>query len=101
MGFLGNRMRKPRSFNHQYIYVDVRKEKLQEMEDAAKRDLGLLPEKKFNPEDIRGKFSENTVHLKRRREKGTKPFFFAIAMVLIILLIFLWRFILTGEWSLF
>ena len=53
-----NSMRKPRGFNHQYIYVDERKEKLAKMEEKAKRDLGMLPEKEFKPEDIRGKFVE-------------------------------------------
>ena len=35
-------MRKPRGFNHQYIYVDERKEKLAKMEENAKRDLGCF-----------------------------------------------------------
>ena len=43
-------VRKPRGFNHQYIYVDERKEKLAKMEEDAKRDLGILPEKEFSPE---------------------------------------------------
>ena len=55
-------VRKPRGFNHQYIYVDERKEKLTKMEEDAKRDLGMLPEKEFSPEDIRGKFIEGTTH---------------------------------------
>ena len=42
-------VRKPRGFNHQYIYVDERKEKLAKMEEDAKRDLGILPEKEFSP----------------------------------------------------
>lgn len=46
-------MRKPRGFNHSYIYVDERKEKLAKMEEDAKRELGMLPEKEFSPEDIR------------------------------------------------
>ena len=29
-------MRKPRGFNHSYIYVDERKEKLQKIEETAK-----------------------------------------------------------------
>ena len=66
-------MRKPRGFNHSYIYVDERKEKLAKMEENAKRDLGMLPEKEFSPEDIRGKFIEGTTHLKRRKESGRKP----------------------------
>ena len=66
-------MEKPRRFNHQYIYVDERKEKLQKLEEKAKRDLGMLPPKEFSPEDIRGKFVEGTKHLKRRKESGRKP----------------------------
>ena len=41
-------------FHHSYIYVDERKEKLAKMEEDAKRELGMLPEKEFSPEDIRG-----------------------------------------------
>ena len=41
MGMFFNSMRKPRGFNHQYIYVDERKEKLAKMEEKAKRDLGM------------------------------------------------------------
>ena len=41
-------MRKPRGFNHPYIYVDERKEKLAKMEENAKRELGMLPEKEFH-----------------------------------------------------
>jgi hypothetical protein len=70
------KMEKPRRFNHQYIYVDERKEKLQKMEENAKRDLGMLPPKEFSPEDIRGKFIEGTKHLKRCcliRRRGIFP----------------------------
>ena len=52
---------KPRAFNHQYIYVDERKEKLAKLEENAKRDLGLLPPKEQSAEErIRGKFIEGT-----------------------------------------
>ena len=47
-------VREPRRFEHKYIYVDERKEKLAKIEERAKRRLGMLPEKEFNPEDIRG-----------------------------------------------
>ena len=53
--------------------MDERKEKLQKLEEKAKRDLGMLPPKEFSPEDIRGKFVEGTKHLKRRKESGRKP----------------------------
>ena len=82
-------MRKPRGFNHSYIYVDERKEKLAKMEENAKRDLGMLPEKEFSPEDIRGKFIEGTTHLKRRKESGRKPMHLGIILVVMAVLIYL------------
>ena len=92
-------MRKPRGFNHQYIYVDERKEKLAKMEEKAKRELGMLPEKKFTPEDIRGKFVEGTTHLKRRKQSGRKPIHLGMVLILIAFLIFLWHYLQTGSWS--
>lgn len=89
-------MRKARGFNHSYIYVDERKEKLAKMEENAKRDLGMLPEKEFSPEDIRGKFIEGTTHLKRRKESGRKPMHLGIILVVIAVLIYLWYAISNG-----
>ena len=89
-------MRKPRGFHHSYIYVDERKEKLAKMEENAKRDLGMLPEKKFSPEDIRGKFVEGTTHLKRRKESGRKPIHLGIVLIIIGLLLYVWYAISNG-----
>ena len=89
-------MRKPRGFNHSFFYVDERKEKLAKMEENAKRDLGMLPEKEFSPEDIRGKFIEGTTHLKRRKESGRKPMHLGIILVVIAVLIYLWYAISNG-----
>ncbi|KAA6341512.1 hypothetical protein EZS27_010683 [termite gut metagenome] len=91
--------RKPRRFNHQYIYVDERKEKLNKMEEDAKRELGILPEKEFSPEDIRGKFIEGTKHLKRRKESGRKPVHLGVILAILLLLLFLWHYLLTGNWN--
>ena len=79
--------RKPRGFQHQYIYVDERKEKLAKMEEDAKRDLGMIPPKEFSPEDIRGKFVEGTTHLKRRKESGRKPIHVGLLRAFIAILI--------------
>lgn len=92
-------VRKPRRFNHRYIYVDERKEKLAKMEENAKRELGMLPEKEFSPEDIRGKFIEGTTHLKRRKESGRKPVHLGVILIIIALLIFLWHYLQTGSWA--
>lgn len=65
--------RKPRGFSHQYIYVDERRERLMAMEERAKRELGMIPEKEKTVEErIRGKFVEQTSHLKRQQEKEKK-----------------------------
>ena len=91
MGMFFNSMRKPRGFNHQYIYVNERKEKLEKMEEKAKRELGMLPDKEFSPEDIRGKFVEGTTHLKRRKASGRKPVSFGTILIIIAFLLYLWQ----------
>ena len=35
------KVRKPRRFHHDYLYVDERKERLREIEERARRELGL------------------------------------------------------------
>ena len=77
------RVNKPRGFQHNYIYYDPRKEKLQKIEENAKRELGLLPEKEFDPEDIRGKFVGATSS--------------GILIMIIILLILVMKYIYTGR----
>lgn len=89
-------MQKPRGFHHSYIYVDERKEKLAKMTENAKRELGMLPEKEFSPEDIRGKFIEGTTHLRRRKASGRKPIHVGILLIGIVLLLCLWYAIVKG-----
>ena len=89
-------MRKPRGFQHNYIYVNERKEKLDKMTENAKRELGMIPEKEFSPEDIRGKFVESTTHLRRRKESGKKPIPFIIKLFLIVPLMCLFYAISNG-----
>lgn len=88
MGFFNQR--KPRRFNHQYIYVDERKERLLAMEERAKRELGLIPEpEKTVEERIRGRFVEQTSHLRRQQEKessSSSKRLIIIALLLIALL---------------
>lgn len=93
-------MRKPRGFRHEYIYVDERKEKLQKIEETAKRELGMLPPKEFNPEDIRGKFVEGTTYLKRRKESGRKPLSYGVMFVAIVALLYILHYLITGEFTL-
>jgi len=90
-------VREPRRFEHKYIYVDERKEKLAKIEERAKRELGMLPQEGFNPENIRGKFVEGTTHLKRRKENGGPRMSFPVAIVLIVLLVIFLLWILNGN----
>lgn len=89
-------VREPRRIEHKYIYYDERKEKLAKIEERAKRELGMLPEEEYNPENIRGKFVEGTTHLKRRLENGGPRITFPVAVVLIFLLVILLLY-LTGN----
>ena len=89
--------RKPRGFQHNYIYYDPRKEKLKEIDERAKRELGLLPPKEFTPEDIRGKFVGATKYVKRRRESGKKPVSYGVLITLIVLLLLLMRYLASGS----
>lgn len=89
-------VRKPRGFQHNYIYYDPRKEKLKEIDEKAKRELGILPPKEFTPEDIRGKFVGATKHLKRRKESGRKPVSYGVLIILIVVLLFVMHYLVTG-----
>ena len=73
------KMEKPRRFNHQYIYVDERKEKLQKLEEKAKRELGMLPPKEFSPED--------------------KPMTYGALFVAILVLLYILHYLVTGEFT--
>lgn len=88
------KQRAPRGFQHQYIYVDERKERLKEIEERAKRDLGMNPPKEATAEErIRGKIVDQTTHLKRQQENDTpiptKRLILILALLIMILLVLL------------
>lgn len=67
------RMREPRRFNHKYIFVDERKEKLDKIVESAKRDLGMLPpQKPTYHERIKGALVGENSHLARKRNNGSR-----------------------------
>ena len=89
---------KPRAYSHQYIYVDERKERLAKIEENAKRDLGMLPEKELTAEErIRGKFVEGTKHLRRRKESSRKPLSYAFLLIALGVLFYVLHYLVTGE----
>lgn len=91
---------KPRAFNHQYIYVDERKERLAKIEENAKRDLGMIPPKEMTAEErIRGKFVDATKHLKRRKESGRKPLAYGTLLVALGIACYVLYYLVTGRLS--
>ena len=75
----------PRRFNHKYIFVDERKEKLDKIVQNAKRDLGMLPPQEPTYEErIRGAFVGENSHLDRRRSNPSRiSSRFAVAALLV------------------
>ena len=97
MGFF--KMGAPRKFEHKYIYVDERREKLEKIENKARRDLGLLPPEEGSYRDrIQGAFVDSTTHLKRRKQNSGHMKTQTL-VVLILIAVFVLHYLLTGSWS--
>lgn len=92
------KMREPRKFEHKYIFVDERKEKLDKIVENAKRDLGMLPPKEGDySERIRGAFVNENSHLSRQRENGSRiNSRKAVAALFVCAIIF--YFLIKGVW---
>lgn len=90
----------PRRFNHKYIFVDERKEKLDKIVENAKRDLGMLPPSEESYRDrLKGAFTGNDSHLARRKENGQRLSTRAILVALFIC-VFVLFYILRSIWQL-
>lgn len=97
MGFF--KMGAPRRFEHKYIYVNERKEKLDKIVNNAKRDLGMLPPEEVTYRDrIKGTFQGASTHLTRRKENGSRLKTPTLIVALLIC-IFILYYLLTGSWS--
>ncbi len=97
MGFF--KMGAPRKFEHKYIYVDERKEKLDKIVNNAKRDLGMLPpEETSYRERLQGAFRNSSVHLKRRDQNSGRLKTPTLVVGLLIAL-FILHYLLTGSWA--
>lgn len=88
------KQREPRRFNHKYIYVDERKEKLDKIVENAKRDLGMLPPSEVSyRERLKGAFVAENSHLARRRVAGTRMSTrFVVAALLVCLFVLFYIF---------
>jgi hypothetical protein len=94
MNLFGSRTH--REFHHEYIYYDERKKRLSEIEERAKRELGLIPPKEFQPQDLKGAFLRGTKYLRKRKEKerdGRKSVGVGMLILLIVILSVLWYYL--------
>lgn len=93
------KQRRLRAFHHEYMYTDKRKDVLKDVEERAKRELGMADDKdRSSYEDrIRGAFLNSTKYARRRSERRLSGGFIlstGIILLLIVLLVFVWRFLL-------
>lgn len=91
--------REPRRFRRVSIYTDERKEKLEKLVNDYKRETGEFPltQEDYTQNRFRGKFSEYTPRAKRYAEGGRGLIKWPVALVVIILLFMLLRWIMTGD----
>ncbi len=90
--------RQPRKFRRVSIYTDERKEKLQKLVEQAKRENGkAAPEDNtYHADKFKGTFINFTPRAQRYKENGAR-IGWPLALILIVVLLIIWRFIMTGT----
>lgn len=89
---------KPRGFHHEYIFVDERKQRLKDIENRAKSELGIKNHTAARHERIRGTFLNATRHVRRRRERrasGGLILSFGMIVILLLLLFAVWKLLIS------
>ena len=82
--------RKPIGFQHQYLYVDERKERLKELEQKVMAELGLENTDKNNRKDLRGSFKNSSRYQNKRKcHSVNSPIIMGLFMLLLVILV-LW-----------
>ena len=79
-------MKKPRQFSLSPIHVDVRQERLKEVEQRARRQLGMGGDMSVRPSDIRGSFAAAQKYRQRRRWLWSLPMLLSAFLILAALL---------------
>ncbi len=89
---------KPRKFQHRFMYVDERKDRLRAIERRAREELGMEGEPgSFDAERLRGAFLGATRHAGRRGGWASSGRFLGIGAILMLLLFLFcaWRMLLS------
>lgn len=82
---------KPRGFQHQFIYVDERKERLQAIERQAKVALGQQEKKTYDAEaQLKGTIRRSTHHAHRRKPLSIATVLLQALFVVLLAFVVLW-----------
>lgn len=92
-------VREPRKFRRVSIYTDERRDKLDKLVSDYKKETGQIPVSQvdYTEDRFKGKFSQFTPRAQRFAQGGRGLIKWPVALVLILLLYLLIRWILTGE----
>lgn len=80
---------KPRSFHHEYLYVNERKEQLQQIERRAKKELEQGKKSGIQQEELHGIFRTNAARNEQKRRRTMGLGLAYIILILLVLLILL------------
>ncbi len=85
--------REPRKFRRVNIYTSERKDKLDQLVKEELRREGKLPQIQPGEESYKGRFAKFTPRASNKRSRLVAP----LAILIIVALIFLWRYLLSGH----
>lgn len=91
--------REPRRFRRVSIYTDESQDRLRKLIEDVKRESGEVVEeadKPYDPAKFKGTFINYTPRAQKHKESGSR-FGWPIALVLIMALFMVWRFLMTGN----
>lgn len=88
--------RQPRRYRPRVIFTNPEKEKLQKLVNDVRRQQGEQVDEPYDPTKFRGTFSQYTPHAQRASNRGHK-LVWPIALFIIIILIFVWHYLMTGK----
>ncbi|MBR4897897.1 MAG: hypothetical protein IKZ48_03825 [Prevotella sp.] len=86
-------MKKPRHFNHKPIFLDERRDRLAEIENRARRELGLDVPESSESDGLHGVFSRGQRHTRFRKNDG-KGLDTRKILLLIVVLLLIWMLLL-------
>lgn len=87
--------RKPRPFNHKLIYSDERDERLKDIEQRARQELGLSKPEAIDRKRERLRFNDRKEHRPLTPHSLSSTVGLAVALIV---LVFVMCYLLTGQW---